>query len=291
MATQQNIVRKFDSLYALIEYAQGDTDMTGRRSSRDTDRPEWHGTADFDEAVNLALHGWSDVRPQVDRLTSQLNFQVREVIHTAFQPVYDVQGAMVDVGAYLEGQPECMVDFLPVEQSRVGRVVNVIVQIGVASQVTKDEILARGAAVAALVEALAIAQHSTEIWIESSIKPTQGNKKASYTVLARVKEASERFDLDAFSFALAHPSMLRRIIFSCRERESVSTREYFGISPYGNYGISEKGCLMADEVGATVVVQGMNAHSRERQIDTDPIGWIKTVLSDLGLSEEGQVEE
>lgn len=288
-----NVVHRFESLGELLAYAQGDSDMAeDDRHSRNTDDNVWSGTGSFGEAVKLAKEGWSDVRPQVDLLTEKVNFQMKEVTHNAFQPVYDVQGAMVDVRAYLSGEPECMIDFLPIEQSRVGRVVTLIVQIGAAGSVSADNLLARCAAISALVDTLAVAQHSCEIWVESTVRPSGGRDKVStLTYVTKVKDASERFDVDSFAFTMGHPSMLRRVIFSCRERESASVRKTFGIGQ--NYGQSIEGCSQADNVGATIVVKGANARSTfgEPDIERDPVQWIQAILKDLGLQDTERGEE
>lgn len=287
---KNDVVRRFDSLHALIDYAMGDTDMPrASRSSQDTYSPGWYGTKSFDDAVALAKEGWSDIRPQVDLLTAEVTTSAKDVMESTVQPVWDVQGAMVDVAAFLNSEPECMIDFMQVEQSRVGRVVTVIAQTAVSHGVSAEAIMKRGAALSALVEALAVHQHSCELWVEISIEAFnvgRGNKtKPTWTCLVRVKGASEMFDVNAFSFALGHPSMFRRLVFSAMERETKGVRERFNIG--SGYGHPVKRCVGADEVGADVVVTGMGARSDD-PIDVDAAEWLREILNDLGLGRDGE---
>lgn len=280
----RHTVRRFASLHELVKYADTTPSTLDEweRSSRieSTYRDDFTRSKTWEEARDLAMEGWSEIRPDVDKMVSRVVENVRPTIEQTWQPLYDVVGASVDIGAYMTGEPECMVDFANVETSRVGRVVSVIVCIGARSNIPSDSIMRRGAAVAALIEILGTMQHSVEVWAESTSRGDGKSRAAIHTTLVKVKDAEERLDINAFMFALAHPSMLRRMVFAVRECEDAEIRRRINVP--SNYGYSDTSCLMADEVGANVSVDA----DYDKMPATNPEAWLLATLGDLGLIDE-----
>jgi hypothetical protein len=91
------------------------------------DADEWTG-ASWEEALRLVTDGWTQEVPEADVSVAALRERARdEVVTTALVPTWDVTGSEVDVGAYLAGVPECMVDATPQRISVRGRVVTFLV--------------------------------------------------------------------------------------------------------------------------------------------------------------------
>src|ERR1041384_934490 len=81
--------------------------------SRRTVHDEWQGGT-WAEALRLAVDGWPPALAEADVTVPELQ-DGAGLSHsvTMLEPVWDVTGSEVDVGAYLSGIPECMVDAVP----------------------------------------------------------------------------------------------------------------------------------------------------------------------------------
>jgi hypothetical protein len=116
-----------------------------------------------------------------------------------------------------------------------GKVVRVLVNISAASLVTPDAIKRRGAAVLALVDMLQNRGLRVEV-LGTFTNVKSGVLEYRWTV----KAANANASLATLAFGLAHPSMLRRIIFSMMECEPDAIRRAFNVGyGYGTPGDSQ----------------------------------------------------
>jgi hypothetical protein len=150
------------------------------------------------------------------------------------EPVYDVSGHWPDVGRFVTGQPDCMVDLGEEEKPVAGKVLKVVVAGAAAAGVPADDITRRGAAVAALVDVLERCGRRCEVEWHQCV--TSRGAMRSYSLRVGVKGAAEPVDAERLAFALLHPAMLRRIAFGVAERESMETRASLGFRTGGPYG-------------------------------------------------------
>jgi hypothetical protein len=121
---------------------------------------------------------------------------------------------MLDVGRLCAGEPEHWGQWETVDAAGVSsRFVRVVYNIGARGWADKSLLIARGATVAALVELLEHAGHRVQVEIVSY---ATGDRRA-IRVSAPVKLYDESLDRDRLIYAVAHPSALRRHIFSIRE--------------------------------------------------------------------------
>ncbi|MEV5827310.1 hypothetical protein AB0L25_17195 [Spirillospora sp. NPDC052242] len=172
------------------------------------ERGPWPG-ASWDEALRLARDGWTTVLPEVDAEVAELRERVRdEVVTTALVPSWDVTGGEVDVGVYLSGTPECMVDAVPQRISARGRVVSFLVPAGYVHTTPHAAVRNRGVALAALCSSIIASGHSVEIWSGFCAHVGPGER---FAAVARVVSAAEPLDMGRLMFVMAHPAMLRRL--------------------------------------------------------------------------------
>jgi hypothetical protein len=168
---------------------------------------DWAGGS-WHEALRLATDGWVREVPQVDISVAALREHTRdEMATTQLVPVWDVTGSEVDVGAYLAGEPECMVDAAPQRLSVQGRVVTFLVPATYANTTPHAYVRNRGMALAALCSAIIAAGHSVEVWSGFCVHAEEERCAA----VARVISAAEPFDMGRLIFVMAHPAMLRRV--------------------------------------------------------------------------------
>lgn len=194
--------------------------------------PTWDANADFNKAVSLQQGGWSE-RPNLSKLASGIETKgTAEIVKAT--TTYDVQGAYVDVATYLEGVPECMVDFSD-EVDR--RVVRVAFNLSTSCNLTTKAFHNRGAVVLAVTRKLIEAGYSVELvgfqFVQSSAKR---QRKGIYLQQVVIKEAEDVIDEDAIAFWCCHPAALRRLGFSAKESMAEEVREYFGFVRGGGYG-------------------------------------------------------
>lgn len=205
-----------------------------RAASQDGSLVGWAGGS-WEEAIRRCKEdGYKEAIDEVERLAGHVKHTVmteREL--TTFVPRFDVSGSDVEVTRYLQGEPECMIDAMPFKISKRGRSVRLVVNSSFASTVDEKIIRRRGAAVMALADCLTMVGHPLEIWVVQHVTGYGG----SYSLAVLVQSASEVLDVGRVMYAVAHPTMLRRMIFAYEEGESYDIRRgfLFGVGG-GNYG-------------------------------------------------------
>ncbi|MCK1794470.1 hypothetical protein MTQ01_00175 [Streptomyces sp. XM4193] len=204
-------------------------------AGRSAGSEEWAG-ASWEEAMRLAQDGWTTVLPEVAAEVAELRGRVGEkTLSTVPVPVWDVTGSEVDVGAYLSGTPECMVDSVPQQLSTSGRVVSFLVPAAYSSTTPRAAVHNRGVALAALCSSILATGHSVEIW---SGYGAYVGPESRYAGVARVVSAAEPLDIGRLIFVMAHPAMLRRLWFGVWDSEPAPVAgrmcdNAYGAGPFG----------------------------------------------------------
>ncbi|MEC3975929.1 DUF7192 family protein [Amycolatopsis sp. H20-H5] len=254
------------------------TDGSSRATGTD-----WPG-ASWDEAVQLAIDGWPLALAEAEVTVAQLRDSAglsRGV--TMLEPTWDVTGAEVDVGAYLSGIPECMVDAVPREVSRRGKVISFLVPSGYSNTVEHQSIINRGLALATLCTAIIDAGHSVEIWSGDTGWIHLPETKQRYRRVARVIEAGEPFDVGRLIFAVAHPAMLRRLWFGVWDAQP---REFATMMKNDRYGRPPFTCEPTDlpaEITDPYVFPYLSENDEQWNDLPTALAWSRTVFNELGL--------
>ena len=177
-------------------------------------QPGWCG-ATWEETMILARMGWTDeLDSALELAESAVTLADKEHMMDSFnQPVWDVTGVQVDVGAYLAGTPECMIDYPLSTTSKAGRVITLCASVIYSAGLEPESVKKRGRLITALALALSRLGHNVELWADLS-----GSNEAG-TVRHRVlvKGADDELDPARVMFAYAHPAMLRQLHFSAME--------------------------------------------------------------------------
>jgi hypothetical protein len=272
-----HIVHRFNSLAEAARFAEANPNKQSSAKQTDT---EWSGTATLDEAVNLAVDGWHAVRPEVQRLFDSLESQIATAMDEQFTVRYDYSGDMVDMGRYVAGDPECMVDYVTEPQERMGKVVRLMVA-GIASAYVKPEqIRARGVAVCALIDVLHKLGVGIELWTEQCYHHPAGEQDA-YSMLVKLHDSADMMDIDDIMFAIAHPSMLRRIGFA-----GVEQMEWSSAYIRNGYGrVANMRCHdIVGDVDVTIEkLQNGGSWGSEDAILKNPVEWVLNTVKGLQL--------
>lgn len=202
------------------------------------------GTRDFAQAEQLARFGWADGLDRMDDVFRNVAAQVSggdEILARFCE-----SGEEVDVGMYLEGDPECMIEYVQSPSNK--RVVRMVVSASFSGAVSRESIFNRGAAVMAVVDGLEDRGIRVELVLDFSVT----SRGANHYRTAIIKAAEEPMDRDRIVFAICHPSMLRRLIFRLHETESEAKWRELGGGSYGYVLNPEK----TDD--STFIMPGMN---------------------------------
>lgn len=165
-------------------------------------------------ACELARNGWDDqLQAALDVAESAVQLSEAQVpSYRADTMVYDVTGDSVDIGRYLSGEPECMIDFPLQPTSVVGRIITLVIPVTFSGSVTDETYQDRGRVVTAFALALSRLGHACEIWIDRRNCAHSGKRETRIRTL--VKGADDTLDPSRIMFALAHADVLRGLCWT-----------------------------------------------------------------------------
>jgi hypothetical protein len=178
----------------------------------------WAGTGTYEEALGLLENGWPEGLNQI----AFHNYKVRPVQPSEsldFTAHFDVCGDSVDVGRYLSGEPECMIDHRMKIVPKQGRVIKMLVNVAASSMIDRDSMFRRGAVALRILDALEGSGYRCEVTCGSVFRGA-----TSYHASTVVKEADQPLDLDRMAFFLAHPSIERRLFFRIFEQNELALK-------------------------------------------------------------------
>ena|ERR1043166_10252420 len=240
----------FNSFEEFVTAACGHSDMPeeNRVSRRRELSKRFSGTVDFAEALALARDGWPEGAARVKQIATALSDRIQGSLNERQIAAWDVTGADVDVGRFVVGEPENMIDFVPDVVNAPAKFLRVVINISASHAFTVDQITRKGAAVVALVDALESQGYRVEI---DAVECSASDRRPTHThtTVIRLKQAGEPCEIDRLAFAMAHPAMLRRLHFSFVETLSAEWRARIHVG--GNYGYPWNAATEADiTVGA-----------------------------------------
>lgn len=276
----------FDDLHTFWQYAMGESDAYTRKSREErADYIEWSGGLTWEEAKRMALSGWGEIIPEIEKYRAVITPIITDKVLRPRQ-IYSVAGYSVDVGAFLANDPECFINREYEERNYPGKVFKIVCSVSHSSGISTNVIINRGAIVCALIDAIEYAGHRVEVvcnlatsanYDESSLKG-QEKEYGWFEVSVLLKKSTQPLDMSDLAYCLAHPSMLRRIMFSAAEIEGWSdVSRVYGYPAEA----TEKGDLYVKEL-----FYGEFANESEAVSDAEVINWVLTQLKSLGVDIE-----
>lgn len=171
----------------------------------------WYQSKDLPSAIELGRTGWDSESAQVKAMSSPMLAKITSLVEKP-HIVYDVEGAQLDVARYLDGEPECWQKWDNQLTEGFGvRHVRIVFNCMISCDISTEVIRAKGASIAALVEALEYGGSRVQLDVAIGY--------GAFEAYVTVKLADQPLDLPRLVFALAHPSMARRLFFALLERQ------------------------------------------------------------------------
>lgn len=226
-------IQKFFEWEQFLDYI----DWRGRekeRLSQNTSQVRYNRalTACFQDAMKLARYGWVDGLLAVKSM-QKIDVPMKQIIQQTFNMEcrYDVAGGSVNIGRYLVGMPDCMRHPSSVLGHNLSaRIQKVLILCSYDSKTQVDAVMNHGFMIYQIINALEQANIQTEITLVF-----HANKDAmyanddyyTYETYIKIKEPTDTIYPEKLLFCLAHPSMLRRLVFSEWERNPRDVRKLF----------------------------------------------------------------
>jgi len=195
-----------------------------------TGREYFTKTKDFEEAVNLFKHGWSDM---AEKLVQKLKVAENKVEPT-MKPrnALGVCGYQAIVPLYLQGVPNNMMNkkMVPVKQ----KVITINKSIDYNGGTSSDTIINES------IKAMQVVKKLEAQGYRCNLNIVLGSHEPSVKLFikVRIKSANEKVNISKLAFPLVHPSMLRRLFFRFIEVYPSVTKEF--IHGYGHPAKSEE---------------------------------------------------
>ena len=285
--SMNKVVASFWSWDEFVAYCEEPIDVKfdARRRSRSNANghdESWWGCTDIHDACAQARRGWhrpNEFMGMVDNIEAlcakALQFDV---------PHYDVTGAVPDVGLYLGGEPECMIDFVSREVAKP-MFARIFVDSSVSWNVPVDVIQRRSAAIVALLDAVEFAGVRVDLDMGNVVRTSTGTQSGSVMMpIIPVKACDEPLDIDLLNFAMVSAASSRMLGFSMRERLFDPATEWSKWRMHdGNY------CYPLGEIDeypldCDLIMPGLNSgsiYSRIFSSDTETVKWIKETAANL----------
>jgi len=253
-----------------------------RRSSRREGREKFTRTSSWEEALGLAENGWQEGEARVKSISQRIETAVLPGIERE-DVNFDVEGMGFDIARFVEGEPE---HWLRIEETTLDahhKHVRVVYNCSASAGVKSEVIEARGAAAAALIEALEYAGVRVElvvVWAVSGryFEGPRGAPLVMQTI--RVKPYDQPLDLARIAFACAHPSMLRRIGFALTEQLPSAYLEQVG--PDAAYGYP---AAAPHDEGDIYLGEAMYGNVQWTSPDA-AVAWVKDAIRAQGVTVE-----
>jgi len=204
---KEHEILNIDGLSGLLAYINSDgAKKTEKKShARTAEGNKFRGRETWDECLDMMRRGWPEGLQKMAAAVDDVKASMAEPSPVNFG--LDVTGQCFDVGAYLSGEPECWLSPDPEKPKKTYRI---ILNCCVNGDITAEQIINRGAAVVAMIDALqADPSNVVDLTIIYPIRKIKGK----HNLCIRLHIGCSPLDIDSLSFVVSHPGFFRRAIF------------------------------------------------------------------------------
>jgi hypothetical protein len=170
------------------------------------DADEFRGGVTYKQAEDLLLRGWPEGRRKLGAITHASGFSEKQS-NNVFDLIESVSGSMVDMGKYLSGEPECMLEFTA---GRSDKLVSILYAPKLHKEVSSNAIFMLGAYLMQAIDSLEADGYRTEIIYRFGVN---GERAYAADIYITLKTFTSIMDEDFLTFCLCHPAFLRCLLF------------------------------------------------------------------------------
>lgn len=249
MYNNKHVIRKFNSINSFIRYLNNSKSngmFEGKEQSIEKDEHaiKFTGTESLDEALMLFKTGDDSITEKINiglKLSKQKPVQERY-----YKSVYDVCGFQANVPRYLQGIPTNMVNKKAYMKTKPVIVLNILLSFS--AKIKTWEIIKKCVENVKLVQDIEAKGTRIELNVLMGGMDSHYKDGDGYLCKICLKKSTETLNIRKLSFALCHPSMLRRVFFRALEVDEVIFCGYLKSYTYGlpvkdrNYKIVKEAC-------------------------------------------------
>jgi hypothetical protein len=218
-------------------------------SSHSTNNTKFYASEDWAHMERMITQERTiKVNPSI---TAEIN---ESVTNLQQETVFDTHGSYVDMGRYMDGEPEHMVDFVDVEQK--AKMVTIVYNNRGFAEVSAKAMSALGGVVATIIDRLESNGYRCQVISAQSdrVKETIYNREhyCSLTVLKDFNEPLHETSLNAF-----HGSWFRRCGFALKE--TLTRCKYYGGRGYSMEALKPELCeLLGQREEEVIIIESMD---------------------------------
>ena len=202
-----HVTKIYDTLSDfLTEVTTGKAKDPSAEAASQTGSKKFTGTANFEESLKIAREGKDLGKIDVDLKTLRGMTEVPQMTTE-----YDVRGAEVNIGMFLEGVPECMVDYQIADETRY---TTLAVDLSESSRVEASVFVNKAVAIGSLVERLELNNTRVRVIVYMDIEIGYGDR---LTIGVTIKDHQNNIGI-AQVMGCLHPGFFRRLIFTWMEK-------------------------------------------------------------------------
>jgi hypothetical protein len=264
----------FSTWDEFIQFSKRPSEMDSYSRASQREDVSWKGCTTR-EAYEYAEIGWLDGASRAKKFSDAIFNQIGHLIKRV-DVNYDVVGDAVDIARFVNAEPDCWMKFETtlVDTSQVQHV-RIVVNIVASAGIRAETIMARGAAVCALINLLEYAGRRCELVMVEATKSDE-----QHQCFVTLKKYEEQLDLPKIAYALAHPSVLRVHWMSAAETLPRHLRRALDIG--GGYGIPAD--VPAQDHNATLYVGRMLLGESQWSSPERAVEWVTEQLKAQGVT-------
>jgi len=252
----------FENISELSRYVNRER-KPGRCNSSDEEDYGFYGTKNFNEALELLKYGDEKLYEKVKEERAKI--KIDNLLGKASNKrVYfnNVCGYIPNVPNYLIGSPLSMIDMKKVESSQ--RIVNIFLNIRVCGGVDANDVIKIGTKYLSVIDLIEKSGYRCNLY--SGVANASGYTDRHSCLMTRIKTDREPLNIKKICFAVANPSMQRRIKFRWQEVNDDS--HDFSHDGYGgpeNQSYIEE--LLERELGEKFIIWNYESNNKSKPIE------------------------
>ena len=197
-------IQHFESLDSFIDTAITSKRAKGEHYSYSSEKEDsgWSGSESLQETLEIAENGYEldKISAELEAIESSEQYELRQ----SFQ----VSGGEVEIGRFMTGEPECMIEFDIIESNKF---VNIIIGVTESAGISSEQILNRAVSVCSIVDYLENNKYRVRLSLAIANVNIDHAQGIDLTVVD-VKDYKEPMSIARLA-GILHTGFYRRLIF------------------------------------------------------------------------------